>query len=331
MSAEGFIWLRPDWLWGFLPLLVLLVIYWRRTRQRNQWDRVVDSELRAYVLDDSQQGRNPGPLLLFAGWGLSLLLLAGPVWEQQEVPVFQAEQSEVILFDLSRSMQADDVPPDRLTRARFKLSDLLQRSQGRQTGLIVFTERPYVVSPLTEDAANIAAFIPSLDTDIMPVQGSRLDLAILQAIELLDQAGVNSGHIIAMTDASVTDRDLEAAAQVRASGHRLSVLGVGTPAGSPLRNEQGQFLQTRDGSIVVPRLDWDALQSLAGSGGGKAVRLTTNSDDLDALEGVRSTIALASSGAESSRQASYWIEYAPWGLWVLVPLLLYGFRRGVVA
>ena len=324
-------WLRPAWLWGFLPL-VLLAVYWLRQRKdRSDWDAFVDPELQRYVIEQSQPAKRRAPVLLFLAWSFCLLLLAGPVWEQQEVPVFQAEQAEVILFDLSRSMRADDVAPDRLTRARFKLTDLLQRSDGRQTGLIAFAERPYIISPLTEDASTVEAFVPSLDPDIIPAQGSRLDLAITKAMELFDQAGVKQGHILAISDALVTDRDLRVAREAKALGHRLSVLAIGTPTGTPLRDESGQFLQQKNGAIVVPQLDMAGMRNLASAGNGIAMEMTANTEDLDSIETIRQLIAIGDEVGESVAEKIYWIEYAPWGVWILLLVLLGSFRRGMVS
>ena len=330
MMETSLIWLRPQWLWGFLPLLFLALYWLRQGKDRSDWDDFVDPELQPYVIEQSQSSKRRAPIILFLAWVLSLLLLAGPVWQQQEVPVFQAEQAEVVLFDLSRSMRADDVAPDRLTRARFKLMDLLKRSDGRQTALVAFAERPYVISPLTEDALTVEAFVPSLDPDIMPVQGSRLDLAISKAIELLAQASVEQGHILVISDAVVTERDQLIAKEAKSLGHRLSVLAIGTAAGTPLRDDTGQFLQQSNGAIVVPRLDMSGMRKLADAGAGVAVEMTANSDDLNTIDAIRQQIAISDETAESAGQRIYWIEYAPWGVWVLLLLLLGSFRRGIV-
>ena len=327
----GLSWLRPAWFWGFLPLLGIALLWLRQAQSHSDWESMVDLELQPYVLEEAQGVRQFAPWLLFVAWAFCLLLLAGPVWKQQEVPVFEAQQSEVIVFDLSRSMHADDVAPNRLTRARFKLLDLLDRSEGRQTGLIAFAERPYIISPLTDDAKTIAAFVPSLDPDVIPVQGSRIDLAIERAVTLLVQAGVPHGHIILITDDSVTDSDRAAAATAQMQGHRVSVLGIGTAAGSPLRDETGQFLQQSNGAIVVPRLDMSALRTLATSGNGVAVQMSANSDDLDSLNTVREAIAVQTIDVESAGQQIYWIEYAPWGVWLLLIGLIGSFRRGVAS
>lgn len=332
MSAwQSLEWLRPAWLWGLVPLLAALVYRLRVSSTRNAWDAIVDPVLQPYVVEGQDVTSARGTLLLFAAWALALLLLAGPVWQQREVPVFEAEQAQLIAFDLSRSMLTDDLAPNRLTRARFKLTDLLQRSHGRQTGLIAFAERPYVISPLTDDAETINAFVPSLSPEIMPAQGSRLDLAIERAVQLFGQAGARSGHIILITDSPGTPAAVDAARQARSAGYRLSVLAVGTATGAPLRGEDGQFLQYANGSIVVPQLDMESLRTLAAAGGGRAVTLATSADDLDVLDDVLDRVALAEDAEQQAVSKVYWIEYSPWLLWPLLLLLLFGFRRGVAA
>ena len=331
MTGFGLAWMRPEWLWGYLLLVAALFFWFRRRPGRGAWESVVDPELKPYVIEARAHSASALPLLVSGAWALSLLLLAGQVWQQREVPVFAAEQAEIILFDLSASMHTDDLVPDRLTRARFKLIDLLRRSEGRLTGLIAFAERPYVISPLTDDARTIEAFVPSLEPGILPAQGSRPDLAIERAVRLFEQASVTRGHVILITDAVPDQRDREAASLARSAGYRLSVLAVGTATGAPLRDNEGQFVKFRDGSIVVPRIDVDAVSALAADGGGVAVQISTTSNDLDEIDTVRRTAALTAAAADAAAaQRIYWIEYAPWFLWILVAMLLPLFRRGVV-
>lgn len=324
-------WLRPMWLWGIVPLL-LVIVYWLAQRPSSSvWDSVVDPQLRDFVIESDANKSSRSPWLLFLAWALAIVLMAGPVWEQQDVPVFQAQQAEVVLLDLSGSMLTDDVAPSRLARAKFKLSDLLAQSEGIQIGLIGFTERPYVISPLTEDTNTIQAFLPSLTPDIMPVQGSRLDLAIERAVQLLSQAGVNQGHILYIGDQQVADRDVSAVEFAMQQGHRFSVLAVGTPAGKPLRNEGGQFVRDASGAIVVPQLNMPSLQELAQAGGGQAVRLSSDLSDLNRLAVVRDALAIEAGNPEETTRKSYWVEYSPWFVWLLMVLALSLFRRGVIA
>jgi len=321
MSLADVNWLRPLWLLGFIPWVLVLVYWWRGGKHYSAWEQVVDPALRPYVIEGSAQPRSPAPLWLFAAWALALLMLAGPVWKQQEVPVFQAQQAEVVLLDLSSSMLADDIAPDRLTRARFKLSDLLARSAGR----------PYVISPLTEDTSTIEAFLPSLHPDIMPVQGSRLDLAVERAVVLLEQTGVQQGHILYIGDQRINQRDIDAVAQAREQGHRVSVIAVGTSAGKPLRDENGQFVRDASGAVVVPQIDMSQMRRLADSGGGRAVMLTTDSQDLDTLSAIREALRINVGDPSETTRKVYWVEYAPLLVWPLMLVALLLFRRGVVA
>jgi len=331
MIETGLQWMRPQWLWGLVPLLMVFIYWLKQGKGRSVWESVVDPHLQPYVIDGNVPQAHRASYALFIGWLLALLMLAGPVWEQQEVPVFQAQKAEIVLFDLSRSMWSDDIAPDRLTRARFKLSDLLSQSEGRQIGLIGFAERPYVVSPLTEDTSTVDAFVPSLSPDIMPVQGSRLDLAIDRAVALFEQASVQRGHILYVGDQSIGKQDIDAAMRAREQGHRLSVLAVGTAAGKPLRDEQGQFIQDASGSIVVPQLDMAAMTDLARAGDGRAVTLTTNQSDLEQLASVRESIAVEAGDPLEAARKTYWIEYSPWLVWPLMLAALWMFRRGVIA
>lgn len=338
MSDSEFSFLRPDWLWALLPVLLLAVHWWRRRQAPSAWDSLVDVELQAYVIEPGSERNSRAPLALFAAWALCVLLLAGPVWEQQDVPVFEAEDAEVVLLDLSRSMLTDDVKPNRLTRARFKLEDLLKRRQGVQVALLAFSERPYVISPLTDDTETIDAFVPSLTPEIMPVQGSRVDLAIDRAIELLQQANVSAGRLILLTDSEVTPRALEAARRVREQGHRLSIIGVGTLRGAPLRGADGRFMQEANGAIVVPQLDMNALRQLAQAGGGVAVKLSTDERDLDSILANNASLEAiglpASQGPDTTEllmQQRWWIERGPWLLPLFALAALFLFRRGVIA
>ena len=227
MTEVGLSWLRPWWLIALLPLAILAIQWWRTQGSNSDWARYVDVALQPYVIESGAGSSKRASWILFLVWAIAIIILAGPVWEKTEVPVFAARPAVVTLLDLSPSMRLDDVKPDRLSRARFKLEDFLDQSKDMQVGLIAFSERPYVISPLTDDITTVSAFLPSLTPEIMPVQGSRLDLAIVRAVELLDQASVSSGSIFLITDSRVGQRDIDAAVHARSRGHSVSVLAVG--------------------------------------------------------------------------------------------------------
>ena len=330
MAEAALHWLRPWWLLALLPLAAATFWWWRQRSSVSAWETVVDQALQPYVIEAGNARRRWSPLALMGVWLLTTLVLAGPVWQQREVPVFEAQQAAVILFDLSASMLTDDIKPNRLVRARFKLNDLLERTAGMQLALIGFSERPYVISPLTDDAATVKAFVPSLVPDIMPVQGSRVDLAIARGLQLLAQAQIARGHLLLVTDSATGERELSMAESVVEAGHRLSVLAVGTRSGSPLRAADGGFVLDDQGVIVVPRIDQAALEVLAKTGGGVATLISSDAQDLDRLMAVQQRIAVEGDASEIKHKETYWIEWGPWCV-ILISIAALGlFRRGVV-
>ncbi|MBX2837329.1 MAG: VWA domain-containing protein [Gammaproteobacteria bacterium] len=325
---DGFSLLRPMWLLGLIPLAGLVWWWWRESLTDTLWDGVVDKELQRYVIEPPQHKRHTSAIALFAGWCLCLLVLAGPVWEQRPVPLYSSVDSSVILFDLSNSMYAEDVKPNRLTRAVFKLKDVFEQSAGQQLGLVAFSERPYVISPLTDDFATIESFLPSMSPEVMPIQGSRVDLAIFQGIDLLKQSGVSAGHLLLVTDATISSRDVTAAKAARKAGHIVSVMGVGTAQGAPLRDTDGKFIKNSSGAVVVPKLDVSGLKKLSATGGGSYIDVKSDQLDLHQLalnamnDGEKQTDI-------ADQQGSYWIERGPYLVVLLAILSLALFRRGL--
>lgn len=182
--------LRPWWLAVFALLPVVLWALQRRVGRGGSWQAVVDRELAPFVLQPLAGGRGWRwlYLLLIVVASTLLLALAGPVWERLPQPVFRDDSALVIALDLSRSMQADDVQPSRLERARFKVADILQRRKDGQTALIVYSAHAFTVTPLTTDTKTIEAMVPTLSPGLMPTQGSRVTTALAKAEALLDQA-----------------------------------------------------------------------------------------------------------------------------------------------
>ncbi len=329
--TEQFIWLRPWWLLCLLPLALLLYLMVRRRSGAGNWETVIDPALLPYVLEpvNSLSRRWPFFLLGF-GWLVVTLVLAGPSWERQALPVFQGQDAQVIVLDLSRSMDADDVKPTRLTRARFKVSDLFRRAAGMQVGLVVFSEVPYVISPLTDDMATIEAFLPALTTSVLPVQGGRIEPALERAQQLLLQAGVGHGMVTLITDSVANNAAIDAAADLVSNGYSLSVIGVGTAQGVPVKREGGSFIEDANGKIVLPKLDRVSLRSLAAAGEGVYVDLDPGDADLVALDSVLRLSGEIELDEEQTRESENWTEYAPW----LLPLVLLSglglFRRGAL-
>jgi Ca-activated chloride channel family protein len=327
MPAD-FHFLRPEWLWGIPAVIACAVLLARRHLGPGNWQKVVDATLAPHVLSTSAGRRADLRWWLLGGAGIvAMLALAGPAWERVEQPVFRSDQALVVALDLSRSMDAQDLTPSRLTRARLKILDILERRGSGQTALVVYSANAFTVTPLTTDTDTIAALVNSLSTDIMPSRGSYPIAAINKGRQLLEQAGIGIGEILLISDGGSSPAAERAARDLRGSGFTLSVLGVGTTEGAPIPRVSGGFVTDQSGNIAVPRLEESGLRSLAAAGGGRFALLSTDDRDLDYLL----------SGATEGRRAGdenlatdHWREEGPWLVLLLLPLAALAFRRGYV-
>ena len=325
---EPFHFLQPLWLLALIPL-ALLIWHLRRTALGdNPWIHIIDARLQPLLLLGQTHRVSHSLLWLLAlGWLLAVLALANPVWEKQPRPLFQTSAARVIVLDLSRSMLDQDLKPSRLARARFKTEDILAYDEEGQTGLVVFAGDAFTVTPLTRDVDTIRALLTSLDPDLMPVQGSRADLGLLRAGELLQQAGLGNGQILLLADGVTGDKAHEAAAQLYDKGYRVSVLGIGTKNPEPLTNSQGQLLRTRDGRLILPPLETDALRAVAEAGGGRYHSFSSHHADLTALLSDNPSLS-AEPPIHSDLERQDWQSRGPWLVVLLLPLAALAFRRG---
>ena len=327
MPAD-FHFLRPEWLWAVPPIVLAAWALARRSLGPGRWEQVVDPALAPHVLSGAAGRRGDGRWWLLGITGIvAAVALAGPAWQRVEQPVFRADQALVIALDLSRSMDAQDVSPSRMARARLKILDILERRASGQTALIVYSANAFTVTPLTTDTDTIAALVNSLSTDIMPSRGSYPPAAMTKGRALLDQAGVGAGEVLLVTDGGSSPAAERVARDLRAAGYRLSVLGVGTAQGAPIPKSTGGFVTDRAGRIAVPRLEEHSLRALAAAGGGRYATLAADTRDLDYL--LSGEVGAREAG-DDTLATDKWREEGPWLVLLLLPLAALAFRRGWV-
>lgn len=321
--------LRPDWFWLLLPLALLLIWLWQQQLRSRSWQAVCDQQLLPYLLLGRSQRRRNWPLhLIMIALLLAIIALAGPTWERLPQPLFRQNSALVILFDLSASMNAADLKPNRLVRAQLKVTDILRQRREGQTALVVFAGDAFTVTPLTDDSKTIAALLDSLEPALMPVFGSRPDLAIKQGRRLLQQAGLATGDLLLITDDDQPDKALDVAARLHQEGYRLSVLGIGTEAGAPIPLEDGGFFKDNNGQVVLPRLNPTALRQLAQAGGGLYQTNRVGNQDLELLLANSLQDKLEIDPQQSDQLGDQWKEAGVWLLWPLLFLTACAFRRG---
>jgi Ca-activated chloride channel family protein len=323
--------LRPFWLLALLPAAVLLFLLIKNKFQRGDWANVCDAELLPFILQEQPTHNQP------AGWiatGLSILLcilaLAGPTWERLPGPAFRNDSALVIALDLSKSMDATDIKPSRISRARYKISDILKQRKDGQTALLVYSGDAFTVTPLTTDTATIISQLEALNTDIMPSPGSNTTIGIEKAVDLLRQAGLAKGHILLVADGA--DEDSASGLNSILGDYRLSVLAVGTNEGAPIPQPGGGFVKDQQGNMVVAKLDVATLSELANAGHGIFQAVTDTDDDVMHLGDLFNSHTVADDKAEQTDiLLEQWDEKGPWLLLLVLPWAALRFRKGLLS
>ena len=326
---DNFHFLRPLWLLALIPVLLFFSAMWRVNSVVTAWDKAIDKNLLPYLLDRSKNASQRTPLiLLFAAWALSILALAGPVWEQLPQPVQKKEDALVIVFDLSLSMFAPDHSPNRLDLAKRKLRDILALREEGQTALVVYAGDAHTVTPLTDDVVTIEALVPSLSPNIMPLFGSKPVEAIELAIGLLDGTDASRGKVLLMTDGiSGFDEELLITEQFADNDYELLIMGIGTEEGAPIRTNDGNFLTDEAGALIIPTLNKNVLQSLTNRVSGRYHDIQLADSDLAYL---LSDFELLDDDQMSDVEEEFdvWYEFGPWLLLLVLPIAALSFRRG---
>ncbi len=332
--------IRPYWLLAIFVLIAALYLVKKLQISRSGWSNIIPAHLTNILLNHNAnntqqvkaQKRDSYALLKpFIIGLLTIIALAGPTWKKLPQPVFQIAKGSVLIMDMSYSMYATDLLPNRLTRARYKAIDLLNNLKEGDVGLIAYAGDAFIISPLTEDVNNIKLLLPSLSPDIMPEVGSNPLPALTMADKMLRNAGHAQGDIYWFTD-GIDQEDIQDINQwSKDHPHRLNILGIGTSAGAPIKLPNGELLKDNRGAIVIPKLSSGLLLGIAQHGRGVYQTIRNDNKDIETL------LAKSASNKQEKKQrkentqlGDQWQEAGPYLVIIILPLLLSYFRRGTL-
>ena len=309
----------PEWLWGLLAIPALMLIFAsaeRRSAARLQ--QFVSPRLLAQLGATVSRVRRAVRFgLLLLGVALVTVSLAKPRWGYTYEEIKRKGLDLLIAVDTSRSMLANDVPPNRLQRVKLAAQDLINELRGDRIGLIAFAGRSFLQAPLTIDYDATAESLRELDTNIIPEGGTNISDAITLAVRTFGKSAVGNRALIIFTDGEELAGDSVKVAKMAAdSGVRIFTVGVGTPEGSliPLQSAGGgtAFVKDSTGQVVKSKLDEKRLREIAESTGGIFVPLTSGPAAMRQLysEGL-SKLQAGEIDARSARQP---IERYQWPL-----------------
>ena len=317
--------LRPWWLLALIPVGLL---YWRfiysQVHQAG-WHQWLPGHLsKVLVKSGSKPSLWPVHRFLIIGI-LATLALSGPTWERLPQPVYQLESGQVVIMDMSPSLLADDISPDRLTRMKYKAIDLVRAGLDGDTGLIAYADDAFIISPLTADNRNLMNLIPSLSPEIMPAAGSEPLLALQLADELLRNAGYPQGDIYWLTD-GITSRDLNPlSSYLRSIEHRVSILAVGTEEGAAIRDSSGRLLKENN-QVIIAKTYPSRLEDLASITGGAFSSVTADNRDIEKLIN-QPPLTREGKDIEDQQQGDAWRDMGPYVALFILPIMLLNWRR----
>ncbi len=306
---------KPHFLWLLLfliPLLFGLVAIQKIYEQRLL--RFARRDFQQLLLPDWAL-RKPwlSWILILLGTASLLLALARPRYGFEWKDVKKHGADVVIVLDVSRSMNAADINPSRLVRAKREITDLLKVVRGDRLGLVLFAGVGFIQCPLTQDMNAFALFLEHVDSDSIPVQGTSMGQAIrlgMQALQDGTEAGSVGKAMILISDGE--DQETDPLSAAKAAGeqgitiHTISVGGQGAPIPLP----DGGFLKDDAGSLVVSKPDETVLRQIAEVTGGHFLRSETGDFGLDRL--YRESIRPPLKETEQSQRERVYNEVHPW-------------------
>lgn len=333
MDLREFHFTQPLWLLLLLMIPCLWGIYFFCYRKRSaggyQLEKFADAHLIPYLLVGGKQKSYQAMFALCLWsivWLALTLALAGPRWNFRDIEILAKDQSLVVILDLSESMNAADVKPSRLVRAKQKIEDLINLSEGVKLGLIVFAADPHMITPITEDKETIRRLLPSIGTDLIYIQGSRLSPALEMGATMLNAESGASKAMLVISDGGFEDSSaIGAAKRLAEEGIITYTMGVGGTEGIPMRDKEGNIIK-KEGIPVLTKLDAERLSEVSFAGKGRYLESHYTQD----AEKILFSEMEKKSGIESKEGQTkrLWDE----GFYVFalsaLPIMLWWFRRG---
>lgn len=261
-------------LWLLLPLALFLRWAWKQ--RLAALDRFGQREMIERLTAGVSRTKQKTKLVLMFGVFLfALVALARPLWGAKEQTLISRGHDVIIALDVSRSMLAEDIQPNRLERAKFEIGKLIEMLEGNRVGIIPFAGEAFVQCPLTLDQAAARILLNEISIDSVPVGGTAITRAINKALETFPEGYRESRVIILITDGEDTQDDPMTAAQIaKDNGILIYAMGIGDPLGVPipLRNpEDGSlidYVKDEEGRVVSTKLDEDTLKQICIETGG---------------------------------------------------------------
>ena len=272
-------------IWSMVPLIFFMI--WGVKKKHQLTQKFCGTPLLSKLVQPGvikrQQSKN---IFIILAILFLFLALTRPRWGYQWEDLHQRGVDVIVALDVSTSMLAEDIKPNRLERAKRKISDLLDMMDGDRVGLVAFAGTSFVQCPLTLDYGAARIFLSAIDTQLIPVQGTALGEAIESSVKAFRTREKKSKALILITDGEdQTGKALSAAKSAGKQGVKVYTIGIGGEIGAPIpdSSNNGGFRKNQNGEVIVSKLDEKTLQQIALETGGSYVRSVTGDIDLKTI------------------------------------------------
>jgi Ca-activated chloride channel family protein len=264
---------------------ILLLFLWAQRQRKKSLAKFGTTTLIAQLAPDLSNSKHVLKFVLLSLSYVFLVLgIASPQLGTKQEKVKRSGIDVIIALDVSKSMLAEDVQPNRLMRAKNFMSNMIDQLKNDRLGMIVFAGRAYLQMPLTVDYSAAKMYLKSINTEMVPTQGTAIAEAVDLAKESFAQGESKSKALIIISDGEDNESGAEQAIEDAAKeGIKVFTLAVGTDKGSPIPLNNGDFKRDGDGAIVLSKVNQEAMKGYASKGNGKYFLMGSGSDEIDAI------------------------------------------------
>ena len=305
-----------------LPLLLLVPVLYRTHIQRKALKQFGDTDLVRELMPDLSLRRKLGKdLILLLALALMILALARPQMGSKTEKVKLEGIEMMVALDISNSMRATDVSPSRLAMSKNIVSRIFEKMDNNMIGLIFFAGDAFIQMPVTGDFISAKMFLDNASPDLIQAQGTEIGKAVRLARRSFSKEDKAKKAIVIITDGENHDGNArQEVEEAKKEGILVSVIGVGTPEGGPIKMDDGSYLSGSDGQMVVTKLNPDMAKEIASAAGGVYIQAQDVSGTVNAIR--KSLEKLEKSGLESIVYSAYNEVYQYFLLPALLLLLL---------
>ncbi|QZT36042.1 VWA domain-containing protein [Halosquirtibacter xylanolyticus] len=326
INFEAFHFIRPNLLWLLIPIALLSLFVFLKQKRDVKWKNQIAGHLQSVMILKGYEGVAKANYLHLFILTLSALALSGPTYKKFEKPGANIKTKVTIMLDASRSMKCKDISPNRITRAKQKITDLVDMNYGAETALIAYAQTAHIVMPYTSDPNIIKIQSKAINTDIMPIQGTNLEAAYQLGKQWSLKDSIPTTWVVITDDISHKERVITEAFLNSNPQLYIDFLLVSTPEGGPIPISKGRFLKNKQRQTIISKLSTEEVLLLNRHSRVTIQPVSVTQEDVDGISSnIRQRLLYQKNGEE---KADDWEDMGYYLLVVIAIAMLPLFRKG---